>query len=46
MEVNSLPAVGGTVRLDLPARLAAGIYFVRFTGGGLAPLTVPVLKTQ
>jgi hypothetical protein len=46
MQVNPLPAVGGTVRLDLPARLAAGIYFVRFTGGGLAPLTVPVLKTQ
>jgi hypothetical protein len=46
MQVNSLPAVGGTVRLDLPARLAAGIYFVRFTGAGLAPLTVPVLKTQ
>lgn len=46
MQVNPLPAVGGTVRLDLPARLAAGIYFVRFTGSGLAPLTVPVLKTQ
>jgi hypothetical protein len=46
MQVNPLPAVGGTVRLDLPARLSAGIYFVRFTGGGLAPLTVPVLKTQ
>jgi hypothetical protein len=46
MQVNPLPAIGGTVRLDLPVRLAAGIYFVRFTGGGLAPLTVPVLKTQ
>jgi len=46
MQVNLLPAGGGTVRLDLPARLAAGMYFVRFTGGGLTPLTVPVLKTQ
>lgn len=46
LQVNPLPTGGGTVRLDLPARLAAGIYFVRFTGGGLTPLTVPVLKTQ
>ena len=46
MQVNPLPAGGGTIRLDLPARLAAGMYFVRFTGGGLTPLTVPVLKTQ
>lgn len=46
MQVNALPATGGTVRVDLPARLAAGIYFVRFTGPGLAPLAVLMLKTR
>jgi hypothetical protein len=44
LQRNTLPANGGTIRLDLPHSLPAGIYFVRFTGPGLAPMTVRVLR--
>lgn len=45
MQRSALPAYAGTIRLDLATSLPAGIYFVRFTGPGLAPLTVRVLRT-
>lgn len=45
LQRNALPANAGTTRLDLAPSLPVGIYFVRFTGTGLAPLTVRILKT-
>jgi hypothetical protein len=40
-----LSAGNTVVRCDLPASLAAGIYFIRLTGRDRAPLTVRILKT-
>jgi hypothetical protein len=45
--LRSIPLSAGNtvVRCDLPASLAAGIYFIRLTGRDRAPLTVRILKT-
>jgi hypothetical protein len=42
---NLLPPGKTVVRCELPASLSAGLYFIRLTGMGKAPLTVRVLKT-
>jgi hypothetical protein len=41
---SALPASSTTVRFDLPSSLAAGIYFIKVTGPGEAPLMARVLK--
>ncbi|HVU55597.1 MAG TPA: T9SS type A sorting domain-containing protein [Puia sp.] len=39
-----LPIGASVVRCELPSSLPAGIYIIRLTGMGMAPLTVRVLK--
>ena len=44
LQRSALPSSVTTVRFDLPASLAAGIYFIKVTGPGEAPLIARVLK--